>query len=253
MTLSIAYTIVNVLKYRHLAHATAGFFILWLMAPGQATAQAAPGPVPADSAVYRLSPASVLEVHASKSGLLAGFGHEHRVRAHAYTGEIVYYAADVARSHVAITVLTDSLRVVPEADSADIPRITATMREKTLKVDSFPEITFVSRGVVPVPADGGGKDSLGATGPRRIRVTGDLTMVGHTRPESVDLDLAVVGDTLRADGSFVVKQTDFGIKPYGKVLGMVKVKNEVRFELHVVAVRDLTGVSSRDGSGTPRP
>ena len=53
----------------------------------------------------------------------------------------------------------------------------------------------------------------------------------------MDLTLEISADTLRAEGSFVVKQTDFGIKPYGKVLGLVKVKNEVRFELRVVAVR----------------
>ena len=174
-----------------------------------------------------LAPQSVLEVHAGKSGLLAGLGHEHRIRAHAFTGEIVYFPAALARSRVAITVRTDSLRVVPEADSADIPKITATMRQQTLKVDAFPEITFVSRQVASADTAAAG---------RRIRVTGDLTMVGKTRPVSVDMDLSFAGDTLRADGQFVVKQTDFGIKPYGKVLGMVKVKDAVRFELHVVAV-----------------
>jgi polyisoprenoid-binding protein YceI len=234
MTLSIAYTIVNVVQDRHLGHATATALILYLMVPGGAAAQGVPLPVPPDSSVYRLSPRSVLEVHAGKSGLLAGFGHEHRVRAHAFAGEIVYYPEDPARARVSITVLTDSLRVVPEADSADIPKIAETMRTKTLKVDSFPEITFVSREVAA--ADSGGRDGSRAT-PPRIRVTGDLTMVGRTRPVTVDMDLTIAGDTLRADGSFVVQQTDFGIKPYSKALGMVKVKNEVRFELHVVATR----------------
>jgi polyisoprenoid-binding protein YceI len=184
-----------------------------------------------DSTVYVVSPQSVLEVHVGKSGLLAGFGHEHRVLAHAFTGEIVYFPGAVGRSRVSVTVLTDSLRVVAEADSADIPEITRTMRQKTLRVDSFPRITFVSREVTAAPAaaDSGG-------GEHRVQVIGDLTMVGTTRPVSVDMDLRVAADTLRADGGFVVKQTDFGVKPYGKVLGMVKVKNAVRFELHVVAV-----------------
>ena len=62
-------------------------------------------------------------------------------------------------------------------------------------------------------------------------------MVGVTRPVSLDLALEVLADTLWAEGSFVVKQTDFGIQPYSTALGLVKVKNEVRFELRVVAVR----------------
>jgi polyisoprenoid-binding protein YceI len=180
-----------------------------------------------DSAAYALDPASMLLVHAGRSGLLKGLGHEHQVRAHAFGGTVVYFPDDVGRSRVLITVLTDGLRVVPEADSADIPEITRTMREKTLKVDSFPEITFVSREVV----------LTGAAELTAIRVAGDLTMVGRTRPVSVDLTLDAGPDTLRAEGSFVVKQTDFGIKPYGKALGLVKVKDEVRFELRAVAVR----------------
>ena len=189
-----------------------------------------------DSVVYALDPSSLLLVHAGKSGLLKGLGHEHQVRAHGFSGTLTYFPNDLGRSQVLITVLTNSLRVVPEADSADIPEITRTMREKTLRVDSFPEIAFVSRTVELVRA-GGAAGAAGAAEPQTIRVTGDLTMVGRTQPVSVDLTLEVSADTLRAAGEFVVKQTDFGIKPYSKALGLVKVKNEVRFELRVVAAR----------------
>lgn len=196
-------------------------FILCMLPAPAALGQTTPGRSQPDSAVFRLSPGSVLEVHAGKSGLLSGLGHEHRIRAHAFSGTVVYFPGDVSRSRVTVTVLTDSLRVVPEADSADIPEITRTMREKTLSVDSFPDIRFASGSVVPRAA--------------LLHVTGDLTMVGRTRPVSVDMTLEVEGDTLRAEGGFAVKQTDFGIKPFSKALGMVKVKNEVRFELRVVA------------------
>lgn len=203
-------------------------------------ATAAAAQAPADSTVYRLDPASVLEVHAGKSGLLAGFGHEHRVRAHAFSGTVVYFPAEPARSRVTITVLTDSLLVVPEADSADIPKITRAMRTETLRVDSFPEMSFISTSIVPLPAPPPprtpGSGERGAV-PSGVRVTGELTMVGRTRTVSIDLTLEVAADTLRAEGAFVVRQTDFGIKPYSKALGMVKVKNDVRIELRVVATR----------------
>jgi len=91
-----------------------------------------------------------------------------------------------------------------------------------LDAEQYPLVTFKSTELAPAGDD--------------WRVTGDLTMVGRTRPVSVDLKLEVSADTLRAEGSFVVKQTDFGIKPYSKALGLVKVKDEVRFELRVVAV-----------------
>lgn len=39
----------------------------------------------------------------------------------------------------------------------------------------------------------------------------------------------------------MVKQTDFRIKPYSKALGLVKVKDKVRFELRVVGTAVLPG------------
>ena len=230
------------LKYRNLGLYPEPAFILLLMAAGYPVLPGPPGTAQADSAVFMLSPLSTLEVRAGKTGLLAGFGHEHRVRAHAFSGTVVYFPGDPSRSRVSVTVLTDSLRVVPEADSADIPEITRTMGTRTLKVDSFPEIRFVSRTVLPLAA--GGSPSAGERGAvsrqrdtMAVRVAGDLTMVGVTRPVSMDLTLDVSADTLRAEGAFQVKQTDFGIKPFSKALGMVKVRDEVRFELRVVAVR----------------
>jgi polyisoprenoid-binding protein YceI len=223
---------VNVLKYRNLGSRAALVLILLYAAPRAAFSQAPARPAGPDSVVYFLTPASILEVHAGKTGLLAGFGHEHRVRAHAFSGTVVYFPGDLSRSRVSVTVLTDSLRVIPEADSADIPEITRTMQERTLRVDSFPEIRFVSTSVTTAERGEAGSQTTAA-----LRVSGDLTMVGVTRPVSVDLTVQVAGDTLRAEGGFVVRQTDFGIKPFSKALGMVKVKDEVRFELRVVAAR----------------
>jgi polyisoprenoid-binding protein YceI len=236
------------LKYRNLglpgAILAGAAFIVTLPVHGQVHEDGANGGAAAqDSAVYALDLASVLLVHAGKSGLLKGFGHEHQVRAHAFSGTVVYFPDDPGRSRVRVTVLTDGLRVVPEADSADIPEITRTMREKTLRVDSFPVIEFVSREVEVIGAAeaAGAADAAEGKPKAVIRATGDLTMVGVTRPVSLDLTLEISADTLRAEGSFVVKQTDFGIKPYSKVLGLVKVKDEVRFELRVVATTVSAG------------
>ena len=126
-------------------------------------------PTGRDSTVYVLSPRSVLEVRVGKSGLLSGFGHEHRIRAHAVTGEIVYFPVTLGRSRVSVTVLTDSLRVVPAGDAAHTPQIPAPWGRQRLTGDSSPESPCVARG---------GARAATAAGPLRIRVTGDLTMVG---------------------------------------------------------------------------
>lgn|SRR5574341_177961 len=241
---------VNMLKHRNLGRFEPALVVIAVTLPVNLSAQitADPASPPSDSAVYAVDRSSLLLVHAGKSGLLKGLGHEHQVRAHAFSGTVVYFPMDLGRSRVKVTVLTDSLRVVPEADSADIPEIMKTMRGRTLRVDSFPEIVFESRLIEGTEGAEGKEGAEGAEGAggrasaRRVRVTGDLTMVGVTRPVSVDLTISLAADTLRAEGSFVVKQTDFGIKPYSKALGLVKVKDEVRFEMRVVATAaELTG------------
>jgi polyisoprenoid-binding protein YceI len=65
---------------------------------------------------------------------------------------------------------------------------------------------------------------------------GGLTISGQTRDVSVDLATTIEPGTLRAEGQFSVKQTDFGIKPYrGGPGGTVRVADKVDFRLKVVA------------------
>jgi polyisoprenoid-binding protein YceI len=189
-------------------------------AHAQDHARGGAGPAPTTYTV--LPAASVLEVHTYKAGLLGGLGHLHDIRAHAFAGTVVYDPGDPSRSSVALTVLTDSLSVVPAADSADIPAITKAMREHVLDVAEFPEISFASTDVT-VRGD-------------TVHLRGDLTMVGVTRPVELDLALEATPEVLHVSGSFTVKQTDFGIHPYSAGLGTVKVKDEVAFRLDVRAV-----------------
>ena len=58
----------------------------------------------------------------------------------------------------------------------------------------------------------------------RIRVQGELTLVGNVRPIEFDL---MVGDDGKLSGSTVVKQTDWGITPYSTLFGALKVGDEV--------------------------
>jgi polyisoprenoid-binding protein YceI len=172
---------------------------------------------------YRILPeASLLQVHTYKGGLLGTFGHEHDIRAHAFSGTVIYHPRDASASHVAVTVRTDSLFVVPANDSSDIPDITRAMREEILHVDSFPEITFTSTAVEF-------RDDT-------VHLRGDVTMVGQTQSVEMDLVLQLAPPILHVQGEFTVKQTDFGIRPYSTALGTVKVKNEITFVLDIRAI-----------------
>jgi polyisoprenoid-binding protein YceI len=60
-----------------------------------------------------------------------------------------------------------------------------------------------------------------------LSVTGELTLRGTTRP--VAFELAVADGRVR--GTAVVKQTEWGMKPYTALFGALKVADEVRVEI----------------------
>lgn len=177
-----------------------------------------------DSVVYQLSPASRLEVETGKAGLFAFAGHDHRIRAPAFSGEVVYFPEAPAQSRVEIVVPADSLVVLTPEDTAEIREVTQAMRTETLQVDRYRDIVFRSTGL-----------SLSGDS---LRVQGELTLVGQTRVVMVGLRVDIGTDTLRASGTFSVKQTDFGITPYrGGPGGTVRVADRVRFVIDLAAIR----------------
>ena len=112
----------------------------------------------------------------------------------------MYYPGDPSASHLDITVLTDSLEVLTPPDTAEIRKVTATMRTEVLRDGGYPEIRLVSRKVTP-SADG-------------FHIIGAPTLVGQTRELPIDVTARIGVDTLEAAATFSVKQTDFGIKPF---------------------------------------
>ena len=177
-----------------------------------------------DSVVYHLAPSSRLEVKTGKAGLFGFAGHTHVIRARSFSGTVVYYPHAAARSHLQITVQTDSLEVLTPPDTAEIRKVTEAMRTETLRIDQYHEIRLVSKEVSPT-AHG-------------FHILGALTLVGQTRDVPIDVSVEAGVDTLRAEATFAIKQTDFGIKPFsGGPAGTVKVADRVTFTIEAVAVR----------------
>lgn len=178
----------------------------------------------APAATYVLAPSSRFDVHTDKAGLFGVFAHRHHIRAGAFEGTIRYDPGDLSGSSVRVVVPLDRLEILTDADADDREEIREAMEEEVLEVARHSELTFVSRAV-----------AASETG---IRVTGDLTLHGTTRPQVVYMALEVSGDTLRASGAFSVRQTDFGMKPYRAAAGTIAVADEIRFDLEAVAVRE---------------
>ena len=62
----------------------------------------------------------------------------------------------------------------------------------------------------------------------RLGVQGELTLGSNTRPLAFDL---AIDDDGRVAGTAVIKQTEWGMKPYSTLFGALKVADEVRVEI----------------------
>jgi polyisoprenoid-binding protein YceI len=187
----------------------------------------------ADSVVYHFLPASRLDVHTGKAGLFGFAGHTHVIRARGFAGRVVYYPKSPAASHVEISVPTARLEVLTPDDTAEIRKVTESMRTEVLEVSRYPEMKLASRSVA-VTGDG-------------IHLTAALTMHGETRELPLDLVVELGPDTVHAQTRFAVKQTDFGIKPFsGGPGGTVKVADRVGFEIDAIGAREGPRDSPRD-------
>lgn len=187
----------------------------------------AAAPVKAPAGVYVMDP-----THASLSfSFLHNRISHYTARFNAFSGEVTLDPADPAKSSVKIEIKTDFVDANYPADykathaktgfaswSEDIAK-----NKNYLNAGQFPTASFTSTKVEP-------------TGPRSAKVTGDLTLLGVTKP--VTLDATFVGELEKhpfmqrpaigfsATGSF--KRSDFGM-PVGFVGDEVSVRFDGEF------------------------
>ena len=162
---------------------------------------------------YELGPDNgTLAVRTGRTGTVAKAGHDLLIHVTKWRGTL----ATGDEPSVTLDADATSLKVregtggMKGLDDGDLANIEQTIDNDVLKRQ---DITFRSTRVEET-ADG-------------LSVTGDLTVRGTTRPIAFDLELA--GGRLR--GTAVVKQTEWGMKPYTALFGALKVADEVRVEI----------------------
>ena len=164
---------------------------------------------------YRLGPDDgTLTVRTGRTGTVAKAGHDLLLQVTEWSGTLV--VGDDAG--VALDADATSLRVregtggLKPLDADDYANIEQTIDDDVLKRQ---DIAFRATRVEET-ADG-------------LSVTGDLTLRGATHP--IAFDLAAAGG--RLTGTAVIKQTEWGMKPYTALFGALKVADEVRVEIDV--------------------
>ncbi|MER5318209.1 YceI family protein [Streptosporangium roseum] len=162
-----------------------------------------------------------LLVNTTRTGLGAKAGHDLTIEVTRWRGDATIDIADPAGSSVTVEADAGSFEVregtggvkpLSDSDRREIKRI---LQEKILHVERHPAITFRSTRV------SGTAESF--------RVEGELTIVGVTRPVTVQGVLAEG----RARGSAAIAQTRWGIRPYSAFFGTLKLSDEVEVRFDV--------------------
>jgi polyisoprenoid-binding protein YceI len=190
-----------------------------VVAQGPAAAGQPPVPGDVDLATSRVY------VLVGKTGL----GHDHAVIGKLVSGSVRLDAGENAgqivfdmRSFLADT--PEARKVLGLAGQTD----ESTRRQTTdnmlgpdvLDVDRHPTATFDIGSALRSARPGAGAKPT-------VDLAGSFTLHGVTRKVVIPVEVESVGPILRLTGSFRIKQSDFGMKPYKKFGGVVGVADEL--------------------------
>jgi polyisoprenoid-binding protein YceI len=167
-------------------------------------------------------------VRAFAGGLLSALAHDHTIAIRDFTGEARFTYGTVEPASLQLTIKANSLAVMDKVSDSDRQKIEDTMRREVLEVDNYPDIVFRSTGISASRID---------EGKYQTKISGDLTLHGTTRSVAFDANVTFYAASLRAQGQFTVRQSDFGVKPVSAAGGTIKVKNELKLSFDLVANR----------------
>ena len=194
------------------------------------TTEAASAPPQTETATYRVVAAeSRFTVQAFAEGLFSAFGHDPVIHIRDFTGEVRFVAGSFEKASLKVTVDPNSLAVSNEVKEKDRLEIEEIMKREVLETSRLKEIVFTSSNITV---------NKMAQGRCRVRIIGELMLHGVTQKNLwISAEATVTDDSLRANGDFSLKQSDFGIRPYSAAGGTIKLKNELKFLFDMVGKR----------------
>ena len=184
---------------------------------------------------YRINSAqSEIRILVFRGGPLAKFGHNHVMLARQITGD-VYQATTLHSSAFILRFPVKQIEIDPakaraeegkDFDTRPSPEAIAGTRKNMLGPDvldaeNYPDITIRS-----VDFEGTDRKSLA-----KIQITLHGVTKELTTPVSLDYD----GDELMANGTMILRTSDFDIKPFSVLGGGLLVQDEIKIRFYILA------------------
>jgi len=175
---------------------------------------------------YRLDPSqSKFIAHAFAGGLFWFKGHDHLVAVREFTGEARLDPDSLAGSSLELDARTASMEETSSVfTDAQKKIINKELHDIVLLPDQYPDIVFRSTRVTGNRIDD-------------LKIAGDLTLNGVTRPITIPTRVTLTGNDLRAQGEFSIDRSDFKVKATSAFHGLVRVRSKVKFEFDIVGHR----------------
>jgi polyisoprenoid-binding protein YceI len=181
--------------------------------------------------VYRLDPRpSRFTIRVTAGGLLSAFGHNPLMGVRDFSGEVQFDPASPESASLHVEVSARSLEVAGDVNEKDRREIERIMHEQVLESDSYPVIEFQSSEI---------KVTSSGAGQFRAEISGELSLHGVSRQQTIVARVTSSGERLRASGEFSIYQTEYDIQLVTVAGGALKVKDELKasFEILASAVR----------------
>jgi hypothetical protein len=188
-----------------------------------------------DGKVLVLDPKlSTLKIYAFRGGVAPALGHNHVLTSPNFTGFIFLPAKGISNARFDLTFRLDLLEFenIPDnsklgeafssqLSSDEIKRTREHMLgDDNLQADRFPFVRFHSihiAGELP-----------------KLAAEFQIELHGQNQTMSIPLNLEVLPNRVTVSGSLVLRQSDFGVKPYSVLGGFLAIQNEVVIEFTLV-------------------
>jgi polyisoprenoid-binding protein YceI len=177
--------------------------------------------------VYAIDPGvSRFAVRAFASGMFSAFGHNPTLAVRDFEGEARFSPEAPDEAQLRMKIKAGSLTVTDDMSDKDRRQLERTMNQEVLDTSRYSDIVFES---VKVSA------SKAGDGQFFVNLVGTLTLHGVSNRQAVAVQIALMGDMLRAHGEFSLLQSAYGIKPVSVAGGALKVKDELKCSFDIVA------------------